>query len=159
MSYGAKVSVPSVNIIATKIKSKLLVADRTFFSVIRRYKEIKEQHRGIGAEVVHTKKEPGISNDKKPKGKSNSDPLVIDSEDELGKNTSGLEAESEDEESPDEEEESDDEEENGEDEDSHESDEEMDSNENGNVFYNLFNNIVNESAWFEQGAITSIQSD
>jgi hypothetical protein len=148
MSYGAKVSVPSVNIIATKIKSKLLVADRTFFSVIRRYKEIKEQHRGIGAEVVHTKKEPGISNDKKPKGKSNSDPLVIDSE-----------AESEDEESPDEEEESDDEEENGEDEDSHESDEEMDSNENGNVFYNLFNNIVNESAWFEQGAITSIQSD
>jgi cobalamin biosynthesis protein CobT len=96
---------------------------------------------------------------KKPKGKSNSDHLVIDLEDELGENTPGSEAESEDEESPDEEEKLDEEEENGEDKDSHKSDEEMDSNENWNVFYNQFDNIVNESAWFEQGAITSIQSD
>lgn len=85
----------------------------TQFLFYRRWGELKEEHRGVGSKVVHIKKEPGVPDDKKIKGTSSSDALVIDSGDDSGESTSGSEAENEDEENPndDDEEESDEEEE------------------------------------------------
>ena len=131
----------------------------THFVLYRRWEELKKDHRGVQSKTVHIKKEPVVPDDKKPKGKSSSDPFVVDSGDDSGESTSGSEAENEDEENPNEEEQSGEEEENQEDEDENESDEEVDSNENENIFFNQFDKIYDQDGWFEEGMITGIQSD